>query len=173
MNRRTTSRFSVVVLAGVSVVLASGCGSAPRFDRLGLALHRPVTRQEVRRLPDAALLYPGSRVVRAIGSDERKQPGEPEPDPAFAGNVAVARATVAALLEWYDRRLTSRGYRPATYYPLAGQPTGRAWTAPGNKEQIQVGLYAQSGSPAGLIPRGYVGYESVLVNYRVTGPPPA
>lgn len=139
---------------------------------MGLPLHRSVTQQELRRLPPAALLYPGSTIVRAIGSDEHEQSGEREPDPAFAGHVAVAPAAADALLSWYDRELTSRGYRRATYYQLAGQSTGGAWTAPGDREQVQVGVYAPRSAAAGPIPRGDVGYEAVLVNYRVTGPPP-
>src|SRR4051812_23130240 len=111
-----------VVFAPLVVLFVAGCGSgdAVRVDRLGLPLNRPVTQQEVRRLPEAALLYPGSTLVRTVGMDERKQPGEAEPDPAYAGTVAIAPASAAALLAWYDRQLTARGYRRATYYKLAG-----------------------------------------------------
>lgn len=155
-------------------LVATACGgnTAPRFDRLGLPLDRPVTQQEVRRLPEAALLFPGSTVVRAIGSDERKQAGAHEPDPAFAGTIAVAPAAAATLLAWYDHQLTARGYREATYYKLAGQATGRAWTAPGGREQVQVGVYAPGSTAPGAVPRGATGYEALVVNYRVTGPPP-
>jgi len=163
---------------GVAIALfmvLTGCGGAPttlRVDRLGLPLNQPVTQQEVRRLADARLLYPGSTVVRAIGMDERKQSGEPEPDPAYAGAIAIAPARADVLLSWYDHQLLARGYRRATYYKLAGQSTGRAWTAPGNREQVQVGIYAPGNSTAGSVPRGSIGYEAILVNYRVTGPPP-
>ena len=168
MTRGTTATSLVLV-----ALVATGCGtSAPRFDRLGLPLDHPVTQQEVRRLPEASLLYPGSTVVRAIGSDERKQTGEHEPDPAFAGNVAAARTTVDAMLAWYDHQLRARGYRRATYYKLAGQPTGRAWTAPGNREQVQVGVYPPGSAATGTLRAGDVGYEAILVDYRVTGPPP-
>jgi hypothetical protein len=158
----------------VSVVVLTGCGSGPavRFDRLGLPSDRPVTQQDVRRLPDAALSYPGSTVARAIGMDERKQAGEHEPDPAYAGTIAVAPATVDELFAWYGRQLTARGYRPATYYKLAGQSTGRAWTAPGNREQVQVGVYPPGSAAVGSVPPGHVGYGAIVVNYRVTGPPP-
>ncbi|MBV9097187.1 MAG: hypothetical protein JO079_03925 [Frankiaceae bacterium] len=132
-----------------------------------------MTQQEVRRLPDASLLYPGSTVVRVVGSDEHKQPGEHEPDPAFAGNVAAAPTTADALLSWYDHQLTARGYRRATYYKLAGQSTGRAWTAPGSREQVQVGVYPPGSAATAKLTPGHTGYEAILVNYRVTGPPPA
>jgi hypothetical protein len=171
----TRGAISLVLCAAVTAAAGAGCEggrNAPRFDRLGLPLDRPVTQQEVRRLPDASLRYPGSAVVRAVGSDERKQAGEHEPDPAFAGTVAIAPASVDALLAWYDHQLTARGYRRATYYKLAGQSTGRAWTAPGNREQVQVGVYGAGAAPTGPVPAGHVGYEAILVNYRVTGPPP-
>lgn len=163
-----------VVLAPLLALAVAGCGGSDpvRVDRLGLPLNRPVTQQEVRRLATASLLYPGSTVVRAIGMDERKQAGEHEPDPAFAGNIAVAAVPADVLLGWYDRQLTARGFRPATYYKLAGQSTGGAWTAPGGREQVQVGVYPPGNSPAGAVPRGHIGYEAIMVNYRVTGPPP-
>ncbi len=163
-----------VVLGSLLALLLAGCGggSAVRVDRLGLPLNRPVTQQEVRRLAIVSLLYPGSTVVRAIGMDERKQAGEREPDPAFAGTIAVAAVPADVLLAWYGRQLSARGYRPATYYKLAGQSTGRAWTAPGDREQVQVGIYAPGNSAAGPVPAGHVGYEAIVVNYRVTGPPP-
>jgi hypothetical protein len=167
------TRAAPCSLLAAGLLVAAGCGGSPaRFDRLGLPLDRPVTQAELRRLPDANLMYPGSTVVRAIGMDEYKQSGEHEPDPAFAGSVATAPATADALLGWYDAQLTTRGYRRATYYKLAGQSTGRAWTAPGNREQVQVGVYSRSEPTIGGLPRGDVGYEVVLVNYRVTGPPP-
>lgn len=173
---RGSSPPRTLLLAAVCAFVAAGCGggtAAPRYDRLGLPLNRPVTQQQVRRLTEASLLYPGSVVVRPIGMDERKQAGEHEPDPAYAGNIAVAPASADLVLAWYDRQLTARGYRPATYYKLAGQSTGGAWTAPGSREQMQVGIYAPGNATPGPVPAGHVGYEAVVVNYRVTGPPPA
>ncbi|MDQ1748596.1 MAG: hypothetical protein QOD07_2859 [Frankiaceae bacterium] len=170
----TRGALSLLLCVAVTAAAGAGCGggTAPRLDKLGLPLDRPVTQQEVRRLPDASLRYPGSAVVRVVGSDERKQVGEHEPDPAFAGAVAIAPVSVDVLLAWYDHQLTARGYRRATYYKLAGQPTGRAWTAPGNREQVQVGVYAAGSAATGPVPAGHVGYEAILVNYRATGPPP-
>jgi len=165
--------FLVVTVTVAVVTVVAGCGATTaRVDPLGLPLNHPVNQQQIRRLAVAGLVYPGSRVVRAIGMDERRQPGEHEPDPAFAGNVAIARVTAGALLSWYDRQLIARGYRRATYYPLADQTTGRAWTAPGAREQLQVGIYGPGSAVAATVPRGYLGYEAILVNYRVTGPPP-
>jgi hypothetical protein len=163
-----------VVVPALVVVLA-GCGgtTGPRVDRFGLRLDGPVTQQELRRLPEPQMLYPGSTVVRAIGMDEHEQGEDVEPDPAYAGNIALAPATADTVLAWYDHQLAARGYRQATYYKLAGQSTGRAWTAPGNREQLQVGIYSPGDPAAGPVPRGYTGYEVVFVNYRVTGPPPA
>lgn len=140
---------------------------------MGLPLHRPVTEHELLARPESALLYPGSRLARRIGADEHGQPGDAEPDPAYAGVIATAPVTVTALLSWYDHALSARGYRRATYYRLSNQVNGAAWTVPDGREQIQVGIFASTSDIAGSAPGGNLAYEEVLVSYRVTGPPPS
>jgi hypothetical protein len=140
---------------------------------MGLPLNTPVTEHELAARPESTLLYPGSRLARRIGADERAQPGGGEPDPAYAGGIATAPVTVTALLTWYDHALTARGYVPATYYRPANQVHGAAWTVPNSREQIQVGIFASTSDTASSTPDGDLAYEELLVNYRVTGPPPS
>jgi hypothetical protein len=164
--RALATRASVGV---ASLGVLAGCAGAS-VDALGIPLHRPVTERQLARLPQSHVLYPGSLVVRQVGSDERRQRGEAEPDPAYAGVVATAHASPAELLRWYDDQMRGRGYRAATYYRAANQSTGGAWTLPGNREQVQVGVLASSRATAAV---GVVTYQVVLVSYRVTGPPPS
>jgi hypothetical protein len=163
------STLGLLALFAASV---AGCAaSAPTSDRLGLPLRRPVTAQELRAHAESALLYPQSRLLRRIGADEHRQAGEHEPDPAYAGAVATTTASATTLLGWYDRQLTGRGYIRAAYYRPANQVAGGAWTIRHSREQIQVGVYSP-GAAAGTMPAGTIAYEELLVNYRVTGPPP-
>jgi hypothetical protein len=162
-------RIVVAALTVASAALAA-CGAPPSaVDGLGLPLHRPVTEQQLRDQPQASLLYPGSRPIRQVGADELARPGEREPDPAYAGVLATATVPGPALIAWFDQRLTARGYSRAAYYRLSDQDTGAAWTIPGSREQVQVGVYAPS---AGVSVAGSTTYEELLVSYRVTGPPP-
>ncbi|MDT4899715.1 MAG: hypothetical protein QOJ78_645 [Pseudonocardiales bacterium] len=154
--------------------LTAGCGGpAAGVDRMGLPLHTPVTEGELVARPESTLLYPGSWLARRVGANEHAQPGGSEPDPAYAGVIAIAPVTVTALLTWYDHVLTARGYLPATYYRPSNQVDGAAWTAPNSREQIQVGIFASTSDIAGSAHGGYLAYEEELVNYRVTGPPPS
>lgn len=156
-----------------AVLLLTACGGGgPGSDGFGVPLHHPVTRQELRTHPEAALLFPGSVRVRAIGADEHAQAGEAEPDPAYAGVVATASASAGELLRWYDQRFAARGYRRAPYYRQSNQSSGAAWSIPDSREQIQVGVYAPGALVAGAVAAGHIAYEELLVSYRVTGPPP-
>lgn len=111
--------------------------------------------------------------MQKVGADEQAQPGgDAEPDPAFAGVVATASVAPTTLLEWYSVQLLKRGDRPGTYYPLSTQTEGRAWTIPHTKDQIQVAVYRAGQGPVQQLPPGSIAYEEILVNYRVTGPPP-
>jgi hypothetical protein len=160
--------------ASSAIVLAAGCGGhSASVDGLGVPLDRPVTQRELLALPDSSLLYPTSHLIRRVGADEQAQPGDHEPDPAYAGVIATASVSAAALLAWYDRTLTARGYLRATYYRQSNQVDGAAWTVPNSKEQIQVGIFASTAEITGSAPHGSLAYQQMLVNYRVTGPPPS
>jgi hypothetical protein len=153
--------------------LVTACGSDRTTDALGLSLSKPVTRSAVQARPESALLYPASQTLLRVGGDEQAQPGsEHEPDPAFAGVVAVTSADAATLLNWYSTQLAKRGYLPATYYPLSTQTEGRAWTIPHTRDQVQVAVYRDGQAPVKNLRMGSLAYEEILVDYRVTGPPP-
>jgi hypothetical protein len=149
------------------------CGGAPgQNDRLGLPLHRPVTRAELQALRYASLAYPGSRLLRRVGSDQRGQPNSPDADPAFAGMLAAAPAAPPALLAWYDRQLRADGGVPAAYYRGSDRVAGAAWTLRGTRDQVQVAVFRAGSHPTGPVPTGWVTYEALFVAYRVAGPPP-
>lgn len=153
--------------------LLTACGARRTTDALGLPISEPVSRQLLQDRPEASLLYPGSQPVMKVGADEHTQSGDAhESDPAFAGVVAATSADATSLLDWYSARLRKRGYLPATYYPLSTQMTGRSWTIPHTREQIQVAVYRDGLGPAKQISAGLTQYEEILVAYRVTGPPP-
>ncbi len=142
-------------------VLGAACSGATR-----------TTEKQLRAKPESSLLYPGSRAVRRVGADEHPQTDGAEPDPAFAGVIATASTSAGALLEWYSKAMVARGYRPATYYRLANQVDGRAWSIPHTREQVQVAIYRADAGVAGAVAAGMIAYEEILVDYRVTGPPP-
>jgi hypothetical protein len=156
---------AVALACCLAVACSSGGGDA--VDALGLPLHRPVTQAQLRAHPALLALLPGSQVVRRVGMDERRPPGADEPDPAFAGTIADVPASATALYAWYGHRLAAMGWRPAPYYRLSDQVSGQAWTAPHGNEQVQVAVYRSGGD------NGALRYEELLVDYRVTGPPPA
>jgi hypothetical protein len=164
-------RVPVAALTVATAALAA-CGSPQAsVDALGVPLHQPVSEQQLRLHPQSSLLFPGSRLIRQIGADEHAQPGDSEPDPAYAGVRATATVPRATLIAWYDQELTARGYQRAAYYRPSDQDAGGAWTIPHSREQVQVGVYTTppAGSPASV---GSTVYEELLVSYRVTGPPP-
>ncbi len=171
------SRFKALALTaalcmGASVCITA-CGAHRTADALGLPLSKPVSRQAIEDRPESSLLYPGSRLMTKVGADEQAQPGgEKEPDPGFAGEVAAAAVDPTALLDWYSAQMAERGYQSATYYPLSTQSEGRAWTIPHTKDQIQVAVYRAGEGPVRQLPAGSIEYEEILVDYRVTGPPP-
>jgi hypothetical protein len=164
-------RAAVAAALTVATAALAACSSPQAsVDGLDVPLHKPVSEQQLRRLPQSSVLFPGSTVSRRIGSDEHAHPGDHEPDPAYAGVRATATVPAATLMAWYDQQLTARGYRRAPYYRPSDQGAGGAWTIPNSREQVQVGVYAAPS--AGAADAGVIVYEELLVSYRVTGPPP-
>ena len=175
-RRSTLARIggvgALIVAAVVAAVhFGADASSDVRIDRFGLPVNQPITRAELGRHAEARLDYPGSRVVKVIGSDEIAKPND-DPDPAYAGAILVTTASPAQLYAWYARWLTSRGYQQVTYYRMSDQPSGVAWRAPRGREQVQIAvfdpgqLYAQQHLNAVPPPGGLV-YEELLVGYRV------
>lgn len=137
---------------------------------MGLPTNKPITQLELSARPEAQLRYPGSLVVKVVGSDEVAT-RDSEPDPAYAGAILTTTATATQLYAWYAQWLTARGYHQVTYYRMSDQTSGVAWRAPGGREQVQIAVFdtaelaAQQhisvAADAGII------YEEVLVGYRV------
>jgi len=171
-RRRAATRAIAAALIGAWLASA-GCSSPARarLDSLGLPTTRPITQLELSTHPEAQLRYPGSTLIKVVGSDEVAT-RDPEPDPAYAGAMLSTTATAAQLYAWYADWLTGRGYRPVTYYPMSDQTSGIAWRAPGGREQVQVGVFDRAKLAAQqhisiASGAGTLVYEEVFVGYRV------
>jgi hypothetical protein len=154
-------------------VACAGCASqtGARLDAMGVATNKPITQLELSAHPEAQLRYPGSRVVKIVGSNEIAT-RDSEPDPAYAGAILTTTATAAQLYAWYSQWLTARGYHQVTYYRMSDQTSGVAWRAPGGREQVQIGIFdtdelATQQHIHVAAGAGTVVYEEVLVGYRV------
>jgi hypothetical protein len=163
----------VAFLAVGACMASAGCASqtGARFDSMGLPTNKPITQLELSARPEAQLRYPGSQLVKIVGSDEIAT-RDSEPDPAYAGAILTTTATATQLYAWYAHWLTARGYQQVTYYRMSDQTSGVAWRAPGGREQVQIGVF----DPAELAAQqhlsvaagaGTVVYEQLLVGYRV------
>ena len=142
-----------------------------RLDSLGLPTNRPISQLELSTHPEAQLRYPGSTLVKVVGSDEVATK-DPEPDPAFVGAILTTTATAAQLYAWYANWLTAHGYQRVTYYRMSDQTSGVAWRAPGGREQVQVGVFDTAELAAQqhisvAAGAGTLVYEQVFVGYRV------
>ena len=170
-NRGASSRALTAALIGAW--LAVGCSSPARVhvDSLGLPTNRPITQLELSTHPEAKLRYPGSTLVKVVGSDEVAT-RDPEPDPAYVGAILTTTATSAQLYAWYVDWLTAHGYHPVTYYRMSDQTSGVAWRAPGGREQVQIGIFDTAELAAQqhisvAAGAGTLVYEEVFVGYRV------
>lgn len=118
---------------------------------------------------ESHLYYPGSKVVRLVGSNQIAKTSEPEPDPAYAGAILTATVTATQLYAFYDQQLRARGFHTEPDYHLSSQVSGRTWEVD-QRVQVQVGIFdpgllekdqhiATSPGPGGLV------YEVILVGY--------
>jgi hypothetical protein len=164
----------MALLAGVVALTACGRTPVPERDAFGLPLDRPISRADLGTHPEAGLSYPGSRLVRAVGSDQTAKPNGQEPDPAYGGAIFTAVTTPARLYAWYADWLTARGYHPVTYYRLTDQPSGVAWQVRDGREQVQVAVFdprllaLDQHIRAPVAPGGLI-YEELLVAYPPLG----
>jgi hypothetical protein len=138
---------------------------------MGVPTNKAITQLELSSHPEAQLRYPGSLVVKVVGSNEIAT-RDSEPDPAYIGAVLTTTATAAQLYAWYARWLTGRGYHQVTYYLMSDQRSGVAWRAPGGREQVQIGVFDTTGLADqqhinAVAPSGGVVYEQAFVGYRV------
>lgn len=153
--------------------MCNGCASpaGARLDSMGLPTNKPITQLELSSHPEAHLRYPGSLLVKVVGSDEVAT-RDSEPDPAYAGAILTIAAPATQLYVWYAQWLTARGYHQVTYYRMSDQTSGVAWRAPGGREQVQIGVFDTAELAAQQhisveVGAGTVIYEQVLVGYRV------
>lgn|GEM_PF-3446180 len=163
----------MAVLAVGACMAFAGCASrtGARFDSMGLPTNKPITQLELSARSEAQLRYPGSELVKIVGSDEIAT-RDNEPDPAYAGAILTTTATATQLYAWYAHWLTARGYRQVTYYRMSDQTSGVAWRARGGREQVQIGIFDAAELAAQqhisvAASAGTVVYEQVLVGYRV------
>ncbi len=138
---------------------------------MGLPTNRAITQAELSTHPEAQLRYPGSTLIKVVGSDEVATRDE-EPDPAYAGAILTTNATPKQLYAWYADWLSARGYRQVTYYRMSDQTSGVAWRAPGGREQVQIGVFdaTQLAAQQHVSVATGVGaliYQQVFVGYRV------
>ncbi|HEY2043028.1 MAG TPA: hypothetical protein VGH11_10160 [Jatrophihabitans sp.] len=117
-----TRLATAAVFVGLVALTAGSSKPASRSDPFGLPTGRPISRADLGSHPEAGLSFPGSRLVKEVGSDQTAKPNGQEPDPAYLGAIFTAVTTPARLYAWYAQWLTTREYHPATYYRLTDQP---------------------------------------------------
>ena len=138
-------------------------------DDFWLPVGQPITRAELAAYRESHLFYPGSKVIRSIGSNQISRPSEPEPDPAYTGAILTARVTADQLYAFYEHALSPQGFHTVNDYRLSSQVSGRAWEVD-QRVQVQVGIFdpamleedqkiATAPGPGDLV------YEMVLVGY--------
>jgi hypothetical protein len=161
---------SVVALAACSRGAVGSAGTtAGGVDAFGLPVGQPITRAELAAHAESHLFYPGSTMVRSVGSNQIANPGAGEPDPAYAGAILTASATAAQLYAFYEQGLLARGYRSVNDYRLSSQISGRAWEVD-QRVQVQVGIFdpvllQQDQNITTVTQPGELVYEVDLVGY--------
>lgn len=164
-----TARSAVLLVAAAWLSACAGHPSAAR-DHFGLPIERPILHSDVAAHREARLAYPGSQMVRLVGSDQTAQSRGDEPDPAYSGAVYTVAATPSQLYRWYAAWLLRHHYRPVTYYRQTDQPSGVAWQVSAGPEQVQIAVFdprlltASTRITAWAPAHGLI-YEEVLVAY--------
>lgn len=128
-----------------------------------------MTRSELTRLPEAALRFPHSKLVKIVGMDQSPtHPGE-EPNPAFSGAILTASTTPAALYSWYESALDRLGFAPTLDFRPSDQTSGHAWQLH-HRLEVQVGVFdpklLRDDARISITLRpGRLAYEAVVVGY--------
>jgi hypothetical protein len=153
--------------------MLTACGAsraATPVDAFGLPIGQPLTRAELASHRESHLFFPGSKVVRLVGSNQIANPQEPkEPNPAYAGAILTATVTADRLYAFYGQQLRARGFYPEPDYHLASQVSGRTWEVD-RRVQVQVGIFdpgllEQDQNIATAPGLGELVYEVILVGY--------
>ncbi len=162
-------RVAGILLAAATLVGACGGSTAGNVDAFGLPVGQPITRGELLAHDESHLFYPGSTLLREIGSNQTPNPNGEEPNPAYAGAILTASVTAGGLYAFYGRELRARGFHMVNDYRLSSQVSGEAWEVD-QRVQVQVGIFdprrleADQGIVADVGP-GRLAYEEVLVGY--------
>lgn len=160
----------VAALAVGLTACSGGAGTGTdRVDGFGLPVGQPITRAELASHPESHLFYPGSTLVRSVGSDQIANPAAGEPDPAYDGAILTVSASPDHLYSFYEQQLVARGYHSVTDYRLSSQVSGQAWEVD-QRVQVQVGIFdparlQQDQNITAVTQPGELVYEVVLVGY--------
>jgi hypothetical protein len=154
---------------GLTACSSGASGTTDRVDGFGLPVGQPITRAELATHAESHLFYPGSTVVRSVGSNQIANPAAGEPDPAYAGAILTVSATSDQLYAFYDQQLLAKGYHSVTDYRLSSQVSGQAWEVD-QRVQVQVGIFdpallQQDQNITTATQPGELVYEVVLVGY--------
>ena len=133
----------VVALLGLT-----GCGGQP---------HPYLS--ELEKLPGATLLYPGSHLDAALGSDSNRQMGV---NAAIYGNRALTHDSAAQVLTYYDTQLRALGWTRDDSGALWDEywETGYAWTL--GARVLKLGFYGKHGIDQMVqMHHEYAGYTTI------------
>jgi hypothetical protein len=153
-------------------IVLTACGtsaSAHSVDAFGLPIGQPLTRAELAAHSESHLFYPGSKLVRWVGSNQIPNPHETEPNPAYAGAILTASATAGQLYAFYEKELRPGGFYAVNDYRLSSQVSGRTWEVD-QRVQVQVGIFnpvllKQDENITAVTQPGDLLYQVVLVGY--------
>jgi hypothetical protein len=153
-------------------IVLTACGTsagAQSVDAFGLPVGPPITRAELETHAESHLFYPGSKLVRRVGSNQIPNPHDTEPNPAYAGAILTASATPDQLYAFYRKELRPRGFYAVNDYRLSSQVSGRTWEVD-QRVQVQVGIFnplllKQDQNITAVTQPGELVYEVVLVGY--------
>jgi hypothetical protein len=126
----------------------------------GCGAHRPHPYlAELKQLPGASLIYPGSVVDRELGHDSDNLMGG---NPAEYGQLALTNASPEQVLDYFNTQLTSLGWtRDDSIAELTDSwTTAYGWTR--NGRSLQLGFYGDDGK-IGITSSnpGYFHYQTV------------
>lgn len=130
--------------------------------------HSHVSYQEVSSRPEANLLYPGSTVIRKVGSGQEPSFAGNK-SPAFAGAVAATTATAQQVNDFYSKWMTAHGWTPYSI-GLVGPEISAQGYQRGARERFTLGIddpKLLAGTISSSIPRDKTIYE-----FRYFLPPP-
>jgi hypothetical protein len=113
-------RPASVLLVGLLLApLLAGCLTRTSG---GTAITR---RQDLQKLPEERLVYPGSVVIGSGGADLDRFVAA-SPNPAFSGHVLGVNASADEVLDFYRRELPARGWQESGVDSIAGTAEVRA-----------------------------------------------